>query len=80
MQLLQQQQVQSAKNGAKLNYIKYLRGQCPDGYDLQYYKSGGQLCKKCIKKAQEGINTVDPVEQFKSGHKLRKKACSKMKF
>ena len=47
MQMIQQQQVQAAKFGAKLNYIRSLRGQCPDGYELQYYKSGGQLCKKC---------------------------------
>ena len=50
MQLLQQQQVQAAKFGAKLNYIKELRGQCPEGYEIQYYKSGGHLCKKCMKK------------------------------
>lgn len=76
MQLIQQQQVQAAKFGAKINYIKKLRGQCPDGYDLQYYKSGGQLCKKCIKKQvmQEGGNVPqDPIDQFKCGRKIKKK-------
>lgn len=78
MQLIQQQQVQAAKFGAKINYIKKLRGQCPDGYDLQYYKSGGQLCKKCIKKQimQEGGNAPqDPIDQFKCGRKIKKKKC-----
>ena len=78
MQLIQQQQVRAAKFGAKINYIKKLRGQCPDGYDLQYYKFGGQLCKKCIKKQvmQEGGNVPqDPIDQFKCGRKMKKKKC-----
>ena len=78
MQLIQQQQVRAAKFGAKINYIKKLRGQCPDGYELQYYKSGGQLCKKCMKKQviQEGGNvTQDPIDQFKCGRKMKKKKC-----
>lgn len=78
MQLIQQQQVQAAKFGAKINYIKKLRGQCPDGYELQYYKSGGQLCKKCMKKQvmQEGGDLPqDPIDQFKCGRKMKKKKC-----
>ena len=78
MQLMQQQQVQSAKFGARLNYIKKLRGQCPDGYELQYYKSGGQLCKKCIKKQvmrEGGDLPQDPIDQFKCGRKIKKKKC-----
>ena len=78
MQLIQQQQVRAAKFGAKINYIKKLRGQCPDGYELQYYKSGGQLCKKCMKKQviQEGGNVPqDPIDQFKCGRKMKKKKC-----
>lgn len=70
-----QQQVQAAKKGAKINYIKYLRGQCPDGYEMQYYKAGGQLCKKCMKKVemQDGGNMPeDPVEAYKCGRKLKK--------
>jgi len=71
-----------AKKGAKLAYIKKLRGICPEGYEMQYYKAGGQLCKKCMKKAQEGGSVNgDPVEEFKKGHKL-KKDCggAKVKF
>ena len=78
MQMMQQQQVQAAKFGAKLNYIRSLRGQCPDGYELQYYKSGGQLCKKCIRKQmmQEGEDVPqNPVDQFKCGRKIKKKKC-----
>lgn len=75
MQLLQQQQVQAAKFGAKLNYIKELRGQCPEGYEIQYYKSGGHLCKKCMKKQvmQEGGDVPqNPIDQFKCGRKMKK--------
>ena len=77
MQMMQQQQVQAAKFGAKLNYIRSLRGQCPDGYELQYYKSGGQLCKKCIRKQmmQEEKEPQNPVDQFKCGRKIKKKKC-----
>ena len=81
MQLIQQQQVQAAKFGAKINYIKKLRGQCPDGYELQYYKSGGLLrkeCKKCMKKQvmQDGADLPqDPIDQFKCGRKMKKKKC-----
>jgi hypothetical protein len=43
-------QAQSARFGAKLNYIKYLKGQCPDGFEMQSFKKGGAICKKCVKK------------------------------
>lgn len=81
MQLVQQQQVRAAKFGTKLNYIKQLRGQCPDGYDIEYYKSGGNLlCKKCVKKQ---IETGDVLTDFKNrkiesdkcGKKIKKKKC-----
>lgn len=75
MQLMQQQQVQAAKFGAKLNYIRMLRGQCPEGYEMQYYKTGGRLCKKCVQKAmsQGGSMSEDPIDQFKCGRKMKKK-------
>lgn len=44
----------SAKFGAKLNYIKYLNGKCPDGYEMKMFKKGGALCKKCMKKQDGG--------------------------
>lgn len=70
-----QQQTQSAKLGAKLNYIKSLRGICPEGYEMQYFKKGGQLCKKCMKKMEQGGDTesVDPITAFKCGGKKTKK-------
>lgn len=77
MQLIQQQQVQAAKFGAKLNYIRSLRGQCPEGYEMQYFKSGGQLCKKCMKKQsmkQGGETPQNPIDEFKCGRKMKKKA------
>ena len=43
------EQVPAAAKGAKLNYIKSLRGQCPDGFEMQYFKKGGVMCSQCIK-------------------------------
>lgn len=76
-QQMQQQQVQAAKFGAKLNYIKQLRGVCPDGYEMKYFKAGGQLCKQCVakqKKMEEGGKAPsNPVDAFKCGRKVSKK-------
>lgn len=81
-QQMQQQQVQAARFGAKLNYIKQLKGQCPEGYKMEYYKEGGQLCKKCMKVHQDGgevkqtPNTVAgqfKMEAAKCGKKMKKK-------
>lgn len=75
----QAQAMQMAKHGAKLNYIKSLRGQCPDGYEVSYFKKGGQLCKTCTKKQvtmeEGGAMPSDPVEAFKCGRKMKKKKC-----
>lgn len=85
-QQMQQQQVRAAKFGAKLNYIRQLRGQCPEGYEMQYYKSGGQLCKRCMKKQDGGEVMQAPrniKEQFQSakcGTKMKKKACGGAKL
>ena len=57
MEQMQQQQVRAAKFGAKLNYIKKLRGLCPEGQEMAYFKKGGQLCKKCVAKQQTGGKT-----------------------
>lgn len=81
-QQMQQQQVQAARFGAKLNYIKQLKGKCPEGYKMEYYKQGGQLCKKCMKVHQDGgevkqtPNTVAgqfKMEAAKCGKKMNKK-------
>jgi hypothetical protein len=36
-----------AKLGTKLEYIKKLKGVCPEGYEMSYYKVGGRICKTC---------------------------------
>lgn len=79
IQQMQGQQVQAARFGAKLNYIKQLRGQCPDGYEMGYYKAGGKTFKKCKKceakhkKMQEGGETpTDSIDAFKCGYKMEK--------
>lgn len=48
-----QQAVQSARNGAKL-YMQQLKGLCPEGYEVKYFKQGGSVCSKCVKSAQKG--------------------------
>jgi hypothetical protein len=47
---------QSARNGAKLNYIKRLKGECPEGYEMAYFKAGGKVCKKCQKKVEKACS------------------------
>lgn len=62
-----------AKLGTKLDYIKKLKGICPEGYELTYFKVGGRICKSCQKQhhtklAQEG-KKLNAVEQFKKRKK-----------
>lgn len=76
MQVMQQQQVRAAKFGAKLNYIKQLRGQCPDGYEPKYFKKGGVMAKECVackKEAEEVKEPSNPIDAFKCGRKMKKK-------
>lgn len=73
---------QSARNGAKLNYIKSLRGLCPDGYELGYFKEGGQICAKCVEKREkmggipfrplQGEKGTKVVQDFKKDLKNKK--------
>lgn len=65
-QQMQKQQVQAAKFGAKLNYIRQLNGKCPDGYEMQYFKQGGRVCKKCVAKQSQ-----NPVDSFRCGRKMQ---------
>lgn len=69
---------QRYKFGGMLNYIEKLRGVCPEGYEMQFFKQGGQICKKCIQKAkmEEGGKTPEnPIDAFRCGRKMKKKAC-----
>jgi hypothetical protein len=66
-----------ARNGAKLNYIKRLKGNCPEDSELVYYRAGGRLCKACMgKRMSKGGKTtgierkLTPVEQFKNDRAL----------
>ena len=59
---MKQEQTRMAKFGAKLNYIRYLNGKCPQGYETQYFKKGGKVCKSCVKKDMEAAT----VDQFKN--------------
>ena len=79
-QQLQGQQVQAAKFGAKLNYIRQLRGACPEGYEIEYFQNGGKPCKRCIakQKMEEGGEVPsNPVDAFKCGRKMNKKKVKK---
>ena len=75
MQEMQSQQTQAAKHGAKLQYIKSLKNQCPEVEELYYYKKGGSVgcgCKKKedggeVEKAQKGT-----VAKFKNDYSSKK--------
>lgn len=77
----QAQPTSMARNGAKLEYINRLRGKCPEGYEVTYFKKGGNLCKACQKKKQKMAmgstmpEPTDAVEAFKCGRKMKKKKC-----
>ena len=76
IQEIQQQQVQAAKLGAKLEYINRLNGKCPEGTELKYYKVGGRLCKRCMQSEKKGgsiKDSGDAIQQFKAGRKCKKK-------
>ena len=78
-----QQQTVTARLGTKLNYVRKLKGDCPEDQTLVYFKEGGRVCKKCIAKGQEGVQTgKDVIETFKAKKGDKVKACggSKMKF
>jgi hypothetical protein len=57
-----------AMNGTKLNYIKELKGICPEGYEIEYFATGGNVCSHCAKKKQ--------VEEAKCGKKMKAKKHS----
>lgn len=73
----EQQRVQTAMDGAKLNYINKLNGKCPQGTHLSYYRIGGTLCKKC--EADAYNESSDPIKAFKQkcGGKVKKAAKQK---
>lgn len=75
-----------ARLGAKLEYYRKLKGVCPEGQELVFFKQGGRICKACQKKADkvEKGKKMNAVEEFKSKRKNMKdvksnKCGSKMK-
>ena len=79
----QEQGAAYAANGAKLAYIQRLRNKCPEGFELEMFKAGGQICTKCVKKAEynDGEES-DIVKSFKEkcGGKMKKKCTKKCEF
>lgn len=67
---LMQKQTQKAKQGAKLNYIKQLKHQCPEGYEVTYFKKGGMVECGCGKKMENGGKSpkkdMTAVEKFRA--------------
>ena len=39
-----------ARLGSKLNYIQKLNNKCPEGYEIEYYQAGGNICTRCRQK------------------------------
>lgn len=73
MQEMQAQQAQAAKHGAKLQYIKKLKHQCSEDEELQFFKAGGQMGCKCVKKEQNGGKQEpkkNAIQQFKDKKKV----------
>ena len=68
----QTQQAPAAKNGAKLNYLKQLKGKCPEGEELVYMKKGGTVCPVCQKKKDGGEAKVNKKQFFGKDKKVTK--------
>lgn len=69
--VIEQASVQSARRGAKLNFVRSLKGECPEGYYKTYYAAGGSLCPVCKQKEQKAVQSA------KCGKKMKKGAISK---
>lgn len=77
-QFLQEMQgAQKARLGAKLNYLRSIKGSCPEGQELVYFREGGRVCKKCIQKNAYSSRGMAAVKAFKDkcGSKMKKKSC-----
>ena len=65
-----------AEHGTKLDFVRALKNQCPEGQELYFYKKGGQVGCGCVgKKLETGGETPEnPVDKFKKA--VRKKIDS----
>ena len=62
-----QQQVQVAKHGAKLQYLKSLKNKCAEDEKLYYFKKGGSVGCGCKKKEEGGkVTKTSSVDKFKN--------------
>lgn len=72
MQMMQKNSMK-AKLGAKLTYYKKLKGICPDGEELSYYKIGGRVCKACQKISKDNADeNLNIIQKFKKGKQKTK--------
>lgn len=80
-QLAQQMMKQSAKQGAKLEYISLLRGKCPEGQELVYFAKGGRICSACMGKKMEDGGEAGYMKSFRDRQKKKQmeKCGGKMK-
>jgi hypothetical protein len=62
-----------AKHGAKLQFIKGLKHQCPEGEHLEYYAKGGAIGCGCVKNQKGG--KAEPkksaLEQYKESKRTK---------
>ncbi len=61
-----------ARLGAKLEYYKKLKGDCPEGQELVRFKKGGRICSAC-QKVQSGTKVKNAVDKFKAERAQYKK-------
>lgn len=64
-QIASKYKTKKAMNGTKLNYIKELKGICPEGYEIEYFAAGGHICSRCAAKKK--------IEEAKCGKKMKAK-------
>lgn len=70
-----------ARLGSKLNYIQKLNNKCPEGYEIEYYQAGGNICTRCKQKGaipmaakkNGGVAKDIKAEIAKRGCKTKKK-------
>lgn len=70
-----------ARLGSKLNYIQKLNNKCPEGYEIEYYQAGGNICTRCKQKGaipmaakkNGGVAKDIKAEIAKCGCKTKKK-------
>ena len=70
-----------ARLGSKLNYIQKLNNKCPEGYEIEYYQVGGNICTRCKQKGaipmaakkNGGVAKDIKTEIAKCGCKAKKK-------